>query len=107
MPILYYFIKEKDMCECNAKELCCKMQKESLRTAISKLKNNSDPGNVLRILRAISNVFEVYDCLPNTCLLQRTKWVYDNISISNKYLCTGEKIFVEMLINEIETFLDN
>lgn len=97
----------KDKCECNAKEICCKMQKDSLRTAISSLQQNQNCSNtILRVLEATYNVLEVYNCLPGTCLLKRVQWVYDNITPGTGSLYTGEKTKLNMLIAELEAFLN-
>ena len=96
-----------EICECNAKEICCKMQKESLRRAIASLKANQYCSNtILAVLSATYNTLAVYKCLPGSCLLERVKWVYDNITPGNAGLYTSESTKVDMLIAELESFLN-
>ena len=96
-----------EICECNAKEICCKMQKESLRRAIESLKANKNCSNtILAVLSATYNTLAVYKCLPGSCLLKRVKWVYDNITPGNVRLYTSASTKVDMLIAELEAFLN-
>ena len=94
--------------KCDCKQLCCKMQNESLRLAISGLKSyqHSTPA-ILKTLDAIHNVLEVYSCLPGTCLLKRVEWVHNNIIGGTGALHPCERTAVNMLISELETFLKN
>lgn len=100
--------KTTEIKECKCKEICCKMQRKSLRSAIRGLKIYQYNSNtVKRTLEAIYNLLEVYSCLPGTCLLERVKWVNDNITGGNGRLYRSEEIKVDMLIEELEAFLDN
>jgi hypothetical protein len=94
--------------ECKCKQICCKMQNDSLRCAIDGLRNNQHNSNaILETLRAIYNLLLVYSCLPGTCLLKRVQWVYYNVKGNNEGLYADEKIKVNMLISELEAFLSN
>ena len=84
------------------------MQNASLRCAIASLKNYQYNSNtILRILETIENLLTVYSCLPGTCLLKRVQWVYHNIARGTDPLWNDEKVKVNMLISELETFLGN
>ena len=99
--------EELEICNCNTKEICCKMQEESLRNAIAGLKANKNSSNTIRaVLSATYNTLTVYKCMPGSCLLDRVKWVRDNIT-STWSLCTSESIQVDMLIAELEAFVEN
>ena len=94
--------------ECKCKQICCKMQNDSLRCAINGLRNHQNNSNtILRILEAICNLLTVYSCLPGTCLLERVRWVHRNILTGSTGLYDGERIKVNMLISELEAFLGN
>ena len=102
--------KEKEVknMECKCKQICCKMQNQGLRCAINTLRVHRDNSNtILRTLEAIYNSLSVYSCLPGTCLLERVKWVYDNIEGGNAPLYTSEGTKLNMLIKELEVFVDN
>ncbi len=92
--------------ECKCKQICCKMQYSGLNDAIDHL-NCSMSDNILKVLDAICNSLEVYSCLPGTCLLERAKWVRDNIACYKHSLNTGEMYIVNMLIKELKAFLNN
>lgn len=95
-------------CKCNAKEICCKMQKDSLRVAILGLKSNQDCRNTIRrILDATYSVLDVYKCLPGSCLLDRVHWVYKNIGTGCDRLYKSEQVKVNMLIAELDAFLNS
>ena len=94
--------------ECDCKQICCKMQNDSLRFAIDGLKNNQDNNvTISKILEAIYNLLTVYSCLPGTCLLQRVQRVRNTIESYGTGLYESEKIKVNMLISELEAFLSN
>lgn len=94
-------------CKCN-KELCCKMQKKSLQYAISSLKNNEhDRFETQRILKAIHSLLTVYSCLPGICLLKRIEEVQEHMDIYINSLYEYEKLERDMLIIELEIFLDS
>lgn len=98
--------KTTDNMKCKCKQICCKMQNESLRCAIDALKTRQDSTRViLNTLQAISNLLEVYSCIPCTRLLERVNWVYRNIEYGNGTLYASEKIMVNMLISELKAFL--
>lgn len=102
--------KEKEVknMECKCKQICCKMRNQGLRCAINTLRaRQNNTKTILRTLEAIYNSLSVYSCLPGTCLLERVKWVYDNIQGGNGHLYTSEATKVDMLIEELEVFLDN
>ena len=93
--------------ECNAKEICCEMQKESLRRAIASLKENQDCSNtILAVLSAIYNTLSVYKCPPGSCLLKRVGWVYNQITPSLYRLYADESTKVDMLVAELEAFVN-
>lgn len=99
--------KSAETMECKCKQICCKMQNESLRRAIFGLKDNQDNSYaILTTLEAIYNLLSVYSCLPGTCLLKRVQWVYNNIE-GGDGLYHSERIKVNMLISELEAFLNN
>lgn len=99
--------KPAETIECKCKQICCKMQNDSLRCAIDGLRNNHGSDTILRILESTYNLLAVYSCLPGTCLLKRVEWVYNNVKSVHTVLCTGERIKVNMLISELEAFLSN
>lgn len=100
--------KTAETMKCKCKQICCKMQNDSLRCAIDGLRNNQHNRNTILItLRAIYNLLEVYSCLPGTCLLKRVQWVYDNVESGNASLYERERIMINMLISELEAFLSN
>ncbi len=95
--------------ECNTDKICCKMQKDSLRTAISGLKRGDIlAGNaILNILAEIKNILVVYDCPPGNCLSARVEWAYNHIRQGTCCISTGEELRLKMLIAELEAFLNN
>lgn len=102
--------KEKEVknMECKCKQICCKMQNQGLRCAINTLRaRQNNTKTILGTLEAIYNSLSVYSCLPGTCLLKRVKWVYNNIQGGNGPLYTSEETKVDMLIKELEVFVDN
>lgn len=102
--------KEKEVknMECKCKQICREMQNQGLRCAIKSLIVDQDSTKtILRTLEAIYNSLSVYSCLPGTCLLERVKWVYNSIARGNGPLYTSEATKVNMLIKELEVFLDN
>lgn len=100
--------KPAETMECKCKQICYKMQNDSLRCAISGLKNNQNNSNtILRTLEAICNLLEVYSCLPDMCLIKRVQWVYKHVERGNAQLYESEKIKVNMLISELEAFLNS
>lgn len=97
-----------EIVECESKQICCKMQTSSIRRAVRALRlNQGDTYAILKTLKSIYNLLEVYSCLPATCLLERVTWVYQNIVSDDLRLNKGERIMVNMLISELETFLNN
>ena len=100
--------KPTETMECKCKQICCKMQNDSLRCAIDGLRNNQYNSNtILGTLEATYNLLAVYSCLPGTCLLKRVQWVYNNVLSGNEELYQSERIKVNMLISELEAFLSN
>ena len=100
--------KPAETMECKCKQICCKMQNDSLRCAIAALRHNQHNSNtILRTLEATYNLLAVYSCLPGTCLLKRVQWVCNNVTKGNAQLYASEKIKVNMLISELEAFLSN
>ena len=100
--------KTAETMECKCKQICCKMQNDSLRIAIDGLRNNQNNSNtILRTLEATYNLLAVYSCLPGTCLLERVQWVHQTVTSGNAGLYESEKIKVNMLISELEAFLSN
>lgn len=94
--------------QCKCKQLCCKMQNNSLRCAIDILKcYQDDTKTIKKTLKSIANLLEVYSCLPSTCLVSRVKWVDQKIDSGSGPLYSYERIMVDMLIEELETFLSN
>ena len=59
------------------------------------------------VLESIENVLTVYKCLPGTCLQKRVNWVYEHIKPGSASLYVSEKTKVNMLISELEAFLDS
>lgn len=99
---------EKDVEECKCKQICSKLQNASLRYAIETLKSNKENVDTIKkTLKAIYELLEVYSCLPGTCLLKRVEMTNEGIKGNIVGLYDSEKIKLEMLIIELETFLSN
>ena len=101
---------------CNAKEICCKMQKDSLQLAIQNLKKIKNRDLAESILCSISDVLKAYKCLPCSCLLERIdklliKLIDAGIREYGKLpsydLSSGEIVNIKMLISELENFLNS
>ncbi len=100
--------QHEETMECNCKQLCIKMRNDSLRIAVSALKANTNNSNtILKILAGIRNSLKVYHCLPCSCLLQRIDYVCKNISIGAARLYPSEEAYVDMLISELNAFLNS
>jgi len=94
------------MCKCNEKEVCCKMQKGSLRIAVESLKKCEYTITVEAVLDAMCNLLSFYKCVPSSYLIERVRWLKKEISKRNDSLNLENKIQINMLIAELEAFLN-
>ncbi len=102
------FIKEKTAETMECEQICHRMQNASLRYAIDFLRNN--PHNtpaVLATLESTYNLLAVYSCFPCKCLSKRIHHVYTNVKSTHADSRDSQKVMIDMLILELEAFLNN
>ena len=96
------------MHECNEKEHCCKLKKDSFEELINVLKDKKSNSNtILKTLEAIVNLFSEYECDSASYFIYRVKQTCKYIEPGDINLYQQEKTKLNMLIVELEEFLNS
>lgn len=92
--------------QCDEEKVCSMMLKSSLKRAVFSLSYHAiNPLTCKPILESLVNTLSTYNCNYCNPLLERIKWVSENICSKNDCDLCGHASTIHMLCEEIEAFV--
>lgn len=91
----------------NQTELCSDLQTNYFLEDLKKLAERKKYQEIVKLLCHIKHLLQVYNCLPGHYLVKRIAQTLTTLKVYEDYEDSGYQDFIDILVAELEAFLEN